>query len=105
MYKYPRTLQEAARILDAAASDWYNRVWLYKFLSNRDEDEVTDLIGQLYGSYLEGYAALFGGEPTDEQKLDNIFGQNIDYMTWEILILDRVRAEAREMLRQELQAK
>ena len=90
MFAYPKNHDEAAKILDAVNKEWYNEVWLYKFMQS---DGEGDLLTQLYDSYNEGCAALFGAEATNEQKLDTIFGQNIDYMTWEILILRRVRAE------------
>jgi hypothetical protein len=91
MYKYPKSPAEAALILDAAAGDWYNRVWIYRFMSG---DIDGDILGQLYGTYHKGFTFLFGREPTNEELVDNIFGQSMDNQTWEALIFMRVRADA-----------
>jgi hypothetical protein len=86
MNKYPKTISEAAKLLDKVHPDWFSKISL-------EELKMTDgkccILGQLYGSWTVGIRQIFKCPTNDSLVQDAILGRNAIIFDWKSEILKR----------------
>jgi hypothetical protein len=78
IYEYPKSISEAAKLLDKALPGWENKINISTLNMKNYED---CLLGQLYGGYNEGFKLLFN-KIIFGSKTDEIFGDDVDKQLW-----------------------
>lgn len=76
MYNYPKSIEDAAKILDEALPGWHNQIKIPKLNMNRDS---LCILGQLYLDYPTGMLRLFN---VSNKVSDSIFGTNSNREAW-----------------------
>jgi len=98
--KYPDTIEEAAKILDAHYPDWANKVQTVK------QDSIYNcILGQLYSRWQSGIHKLFNinldalsGDEFKKYGNDTVFGNNASNAEWEAQIVLRTKKVATPLL-------
>jgi hypothetical protein len=93
-YTYPLNMTQAVTLLDRAKPEWADKIDLTRLNMASGHSCV---LGQLYGNYFGGMAALFGKTETTPYNLDSIFGTHADERLWKTIIEIR-----RKSLREEV---
>lgn len=78
IWNYPKTIEEAAGVLDAAYPNWRNKIYI-KSIDMEDDDNC--ILGQLYGSWRNGIDKLFS-VVTGSKWNDEIFGASANKKEW-----------------------
>lgn len=87
-YDYPKTVADAALVLDAARPGWYNDVELEKLDMGSSSE---DILGQVIGNYDRGMDLLFGNvyDRWEGLSSDSVFGCRASAGQWETEISKR----------------
>jgi hypothetical protein len=83
-YAYPKTIKEAAELLDTAYNGWHTKIDVAKL---RMTYNYNCILGQLYGTWEKGLERLFGMGYRDN---DGVFGSLSNVDSWKQEINERL---------------